>query len=339
MDFSINIVPSGWEYNTRGLSYVPSNLKNLLDSRFRSMLKETGRFYKQAIEIADEPRYHDYSIADYIKEKGYSDNFLENYLIPILAVVWSIPPQKMLDYPALTMIEFLKNHGAFQGIFGRKRWRTVAQGSGAYRDKLIAPFRERIRLQCAATMVKRNGSKVEVTDTRGETRSYDKIIFACHADQALKCLGDPLPIEQEVLGAFRYTQSKVLLHTDERIMPRNRRLWAGWNYYVDYTDEAELLSSFSYYMNKLQKVSKRQSYFVTVNPWGRIDETKILRQYDYEHPLFDIDAIRAQPRLASLNENGRTYYCGSYFGHGFHEDAFRSGLEVCRMISREPIWE
>jgi uncharacterized protein len=339
MDFSINVIPSGWEYNTRGLSYVPTNLGNLLDSRFRSMLRETGRFYRQASEIISETRYHDYSIADYVKEKGYSADFLENYLIPILAVVWSIPPHKMLEYPALTMIEFLKNHGAFQGILGRKRWRTVARGSGSYRDKIIAPFKDRIRLQCAATRVIRNGARVEIGDSRGETLSYDKVIFACHADQALSCLGDPSRNEAEVLGAFRYTQSKVLLHTDPGIMPRNRRLWAGWNYFVDYTHEGELRSSFSYYMNKLQKVSKRRDYFVTVNPWGRIDENKILREYDYEHPLFDLNAIRAQRRLTELNETGSTYYCGSYFRYGFHEDAFRSGIEVCRKITGQPIWE
>jgi uncharacterized protein len=339
MDFSINVIPSGWQYNTRGLSYVPTSLKNLFDPRFRSMLKETSRFYRQATEIVNDQRYHDYSIADYVKEKGYSEDFLDNYLIPILAVVWSIPPRKMLEYPAVTMIEFLKNHGAFQGIFGAKRWRTVARGSGSYRDKIIVPFKDRIRMQCAVTRVIRNGVNIEITDSRGETLRYDKVIFACHADQALRSLGDPNPMEQEILGAFQYTPSTILLHTDESIMPRSRRLWAGWNYYVDYSRDGELLSSFSYYMNKLQNVSKRQNYFVTVNPWGRIAEQKILREFDYEHPLFDINAIRAQPRLPELNQNGRTYFCGSYFQYGFHEDAFRSGVEVCRLITGAPIWE
>lgn len=339
MDFSIHVAPSGWTYNTRGLSYVPTNLKHLFDAKFRGLLKETGRFYRQASEILNEPRYHDYSIADYVREKGYSDTFLDNYLIPILAVVWSIPPHKMLEYPALTMIEFLKNHGAFQGILGAKRWRTVMRGSGSYRDKIIQPFKDRIRLQCAAVRVIRTSSGVEIQDSQGQTQNFDKVIFACHADQALRCLGEPSSSEIEILGAFQYTQSKVLLHNDASIMPRNKWNWAGWNYYVDYAEDGELRSSFSYYMNRLQKVSKQENYFVTVNPWGRIDERKILREYDYEHPLFDLAAIKAQTRLSELNQNGVIYFCGSYFGHGFHEDAFRSGIEVCRLVTGEPIWE
>ena len=339
MDFSLNVIPSGWEYNTRGLSYVPTNIKNLLEPKFRAMLKETGRFYRQATEIINDPVYHNYSIADYIKEKGYSKIFLENYLIPILAVVWSIPPNKMLDYPALTMIEFLKHHGAFQGMFGRKRWRTVFKGSGSYRDKITESFKGCIRTECAVTRVTRKKDKVEITDNQNQKSSYDKVIFACHADQVLRTLTDANPLELEVLGAFEYTQSTVVLHTDSSIMPKKRSLWAGWNYVADYDNNGILKSSFSYYMNKLQNVSQRHDYFVTVNPWGRIDENKILRQYEYEHPLFDMAAIDAQKNLPKLNDNGVSFFCGSYFGYGFHEDAFRSGVEVCRKITGEPIWE
>lgn len=339
MDFSINVVPSGWVYNTRGLSYVPTSLGNLVNADFRAMLRETGRFYREATEILDEPRYHDYSIARYVTEKGYSESFLKNFLIPILAVVWSIPPGEMLEYPALTMIEFLKNHGAFQGILGKKRWRTVARGSGSYRDRVIAHFRDRIRLGTAVTRVRSRSDGVEILDSSGNRQVFDRVILACHADQALRIIDDPTRRETELLGAFDYTKSKVLLHTDKSIMPENKRLWAGWNYIADIDSAGEMRSSFSYYMNKLQKVSKKRDYFVTVNPWGRIDPSLILREYDYEHPLFDLKAITAQPQLAELNQNGRRYFCGSYFRYGFHEDAFRSGVEVCRNITGLPIWE
>jgi len=339
MSFSFKIVPAGWEYNTKGMTYLPTNLRNLLDRRFRKMLSETGRFYKEATEIYKEEKYHNLSIAEYVEEKGYSDDFINNYLIPIIAVVWSIPDRDMLDYPALTMIEFLDNHGAFQGIFGRKRWSTVANGSRSYRDRLIAPFKEKIRTGCAATQIKRKGEQVEVTDNTGQTTTFDHVIVACHADQALRILANPTALEQELLGQFRYSTSTVTLHTDSSIMPKKRRLWAGWNYLVDKDDSGAIQSSFSYYMNKLQNVSDKKDYFVTVNDRGWVDPAKILRTYEYEHPVFDSHAIAAQPKLARLNENGRLYFCGSYFKYGFHEDAFRSGVEVCRAITGTTIWE
>ena len=160
----------------------------------------------------------------------------------------------------------------------------------------------------------------------------------CGADQALRVLGGATPIENELLSAFKYTQSKVILHTDSNIMPKNRRLWAGWNYFVGEDSHGNTESSFTYYMNKLQQVSKKKDYFFTVNDTGIIDRKKILNSYDYEHPIFDRGAIKAQPQLAKLNKNGQTYFCGSYFKYGFHEDAFRSGIDVCRAITGENIW-
>ncbi len=338
MGFSFKILPTGWEYNTKGLSWFPSNLKNLFDRRFFSLLRETGRFYREATEILQEKKYHQYSIAEYVAEKGYSKDFLDYYLIPIIAVVWSIPPKDMLDYPALTMIEFLDNHGSFQGLLGRKRWSTIKGGSRAYRDKIIAPFKDKILLDCAVTSVKRGHGFAEITDCRGNTRRFDHVVMAAHADQSLKLLSDPTDLEREILGCFRYSKNKVLLHTDSSVMPKKRNLWSGWNYLVEYDDDGNLTSSFSYHMNTLQKVSRKKDYFVTVNDTGRVDSAKILRENDYEHPIFDLKAVNAQPRLKQLNENGITYFCGSYFRYGFHEDAFRSGVEACRKITGKKIW-
>lgn len=338
MGFSFKILPTGWEYNTKGLSWIPTNLKNLLDRRFFKLLKETGKFYRQATEIFNDKRYHEYSIAQYVTEKGYSDDFLHYYLIPIIAVVWSIPPRDMLDYPALTMIDFLKNHGAFQGIFGSKRWRTVKGGSRCYRDKLIAPFKDRILLENRVTTISRINGKAQITDSNAEQREFDHVIVACHADQALQLLSDATPLEKKLLGSFRYSKNHVLLHTDVSIMPEKRSLWAGWNYLVEQDSDGQAISSFSYHMNNLQKVSKKKDYFVTVNDTGRVDPGKILREYDYEHPIFDLTTANAQLGLHGLNENGVTFYCGSYFRYGFHEDAVRSGIDVCRTLTGERIW-
>ncbi len=334
MGFSFKIMQTGWEYNSKGLTWIPTNLKNLLDPRFRKLLKETGRFYKEATEIYREKTYADYSIAQYLEEKGYSKDFIDFFLIPVIAVVWSIPPEDMLDYPALTMIDFLENHGAFQGLFGQKRWRTIKNGSQSYKQKLIAPFKDKIQLNNKVVSVKRQNGQASITDSAGQTHQFDRVILACHADQALALLTDPTADELLTLGAFRYNQSHIILHTDSAILPAKRSMWAGWNYLT----EADGRSSFSYYMNKLQRVSKKQDYFITLNDTGRINPDKILREYDYEHPIFDNAAVQAQADVPALNDNGISYFCGSYTRYGFHEDAFRSGVEVCRKITGEPIW-
>lgn len=334
MGFSFKIMQTGWEYNSKGLSWFPTNLKNLGDSRFRKLLKETGRFYKEATEIYHEDTYKDHSIAQYLKAKGYGQDFINYFLIPIIAVVWSIPPEHMLEYPATTMIDFLENHGAFQGVFGQKRWRTIKNGSQSYKKKLTAPFKDKIQLNNKVVSVKRQNGKALISDNMGQTHEFDQVIFACHADQALALLADPTADEQLTLGAFQYNPSHIILHTDASILPAKRSMWAGWNYLT----EADGRSSFSYYMNKLQRVSKKQDYFITLNDTGRVSPDKILREYDYEHPIFDLTAVQAQPDVPALNDNGVSFFCGSYTRYGFHEDAFRSGIEVCRKITGEPIW-
>ncbi|MCH9697572.1 MAG: FAD-dependent oxidoreductase [Gammaproteobacteria bacterium] len=335
MSFSFKIMQTGWEYNSKGFTWFPTNLKNLASPRFRSLLKETGRFYKEATEIYRDKTYADLSIAQYLEEKGYSRDFIDFFMIPVIAVVWSIPPEDMLNYPALTMIEFLENHGAFQGVFGQKRWRTVLKGSQSYKQKVTAGFKDKIQLNNQVISVRRSNGKALISDSQGQTHEFDRVIFACHADQALALLADPTPDEQKTLGSFRYNPSHVILHSDAAVLPAKRYMWAGWNYLT----ETDGRSSFTYYMNKLQRVSKKQDYFITLNDTGRINPDKIIREYDYEHPIFDHTAVTAQTDVPGLNENGVSYFCGSYTRYGFHEDAFRSGVEVCRKITGEPIWE
>lgn len=339
MSFGFQISPIGWEYMTHGLTYCFCDPKYLVNPRFLKMLFHMWRFHRNAPEVLTDAKYQDYSIAEYVKEKGYGDEFLNCFLIPLIAVVWSLPPEKMLDYPARTLVEFLDNHGAFQGVFGQKHWRTVVNGSRSYIDKIVARFEDKVLMNRTVTHVSRNNGALKITDDKGDTRIFDRVILACHADQSLRILDDPTPLEQKILSQFRYIQTKVMLHTDPSVMPKKKKHWAGWNYLVEDNTGPALKASFTYHMNALQKVSRSRDYFVTVNPTARIDPDKVLREFDYEHPIFDLAAIKAQGELHRLNENHHTYFCGSYFKYGFHEDAFRSGLEVCRRITGEPIWE
>ena len=338
MSFSFQIEPDGLQYMTHGLSYCFCDLKNLRSWRFLKMLFEMVKFHRQAREVLTEPQYHELSIAAYMKARGYSDDLLERFLIPLIAVTWSLPPEEMLEYPVLTLVEFLDHHGALQGVMGRKHWRTVVNGSRSYVDRISEPFRDRILMNRGVTRVRRGNGAVEVEDALGERRRFDHLILACHADQALALLADPTPEERELLGRFRYHRSRVLVHTDRSIMPRKRRHWAGWNYRVEYGRDRRPRSSTTYHMNTLQKVSETTDYFVTFGDTSRVDTGKVLQALSYEHSIFDLAAIHAQAKLCMLNQNGRTFFCGSYFKYGFHEDAFRAGLEVCRALTGEPIW-
>ncbi len=339
MSFSYQIEPDGLQYMTRGLTYCFCDLANLKSRRFLKMLFEMVKFHRQARHVLTEPRYHDLSIAEYMEVRGYSDDLLHRFLIPLIAVTWSLPPEEMLAYPILTLVEFLDNHGALQGVMGRKHWRTVTNGSRSYVERASEPFRDRILLNRGVASVRRENGGVEVQDALGERRRFDHVIFACHADQALALLADPTPEEREILGRFRYHRSSVLVHTDTTLMPRKRRHWAGWNYYVQYDKDRNPRSSTTYHMNTLQKVSKTTDYFVTFGDTSRVGPEKILKELGYEHPIFDRAAIHAQAKLHTLNRNGRTFFCGSYFKYGFHEDAFRAGVEVCRALTGEPIWK
>ncbi len=338
MSFSFQIMPAGLEYMTRGLTYCFCDLENLLSWRFLKMLFEMGRFHRQAREVLHGDRYRRYSIGDYVREKGYSEDFVHRFLIPLIAVTWSLPPEQMLGYPVLSLVEFLDHHGALQGVFGRKHWRTVVNGSRSYVDRITEGFKERVLCDRAVRRVVRHGRRVQVIDSLGEAAEYDHVIFACHADQALSLLADPTPLEQALLGSFKYYRSPVVVHTDPTLMPRKRRNWAGWNYRIRYDATGTPRSSITYHMNTLQKVSQLNDYFVTIGEGAGIDEGSILKRLEYEHPSFDLAAMEAQTQLHRLNRDGPCFFCGSYFKFGFHEDAFRSGVEVCRKLTGAAIW-
>ena len=338
MSFSFQIKPIGWEYLTRGLTYCFCDLKNLVNVRFLKMLFQMWRFHREITEVLRQDKYREYTTEQYVHEKGYGQDFLNNFLLPLLAVTWSLPPKEMLAYPIFTLVQFLEDHGALQGIFGRKRWMTIVDGSRSYVDKISAPFRDKVLLRCGVSKVSLQEAKAIVTDTQGQIRSFDKVIFACHADQALQILENPAPLHREILSKFRYQPTHVIVHTDPSVLPKNRKKWAGWNYLAEYEDNNNLLASFTYYLNKLQKVSEKSDFFVTLNDTGKVDRNKVLKKCYYEHPVFDINAIKAQADLHKLNESGPAYFCGSYFKYGFHEDAFRSGLEVCKKITGKPLY-
>ena len=330
MSFSVQHVPSGLEYCGSGISGLFAQRKNIFSPKFISMLLKISKFNKLSVQILDDPAYDGMTIGEYIKKHRFGEEMLWKYLVPMSAAVWSTPMDKMLDFPAKTLIRFFFNHG-FLGLNTQHQWYTLEGGSESYKKLLIAPFKDKIRVNSKVISAMRlESGKVELTFVNGATEIFDKVIFASHGDQALAALKNPTDPEKELLSCFKYQYNKATVHTDESIMPRTKKVWSSWNYrIVNKNNKPEPTTI--YWMNSLQGVSNRRNYFVSINAEdGSIDPSKIIKEFDYEHPLFDVAAIEAQDRLNQLNENGPIYYCGSYFKYGFHEDAYASAVKLCK---------
>ena len=251
--------------------------------------------------------------------------------------VWSTPPERMLQFPATTLLRFFYNHG-FLGLHTQHPWRTVTGGAQRYVAKLTTPFRDRIHLRRGVRQVRRESEGVCVTDDSGHTARFDRVILACHADQALAMLADADGSERALLGEFKYQPNRALLHTDAAVMPATRRCWSSWNYRVAEAVDGRPAPSTVYWINRLQRPPTERNYFVSINGEEALAADKILQRIDYQHPLFNLGAIRAQPALPALNRrHTRIYFCGSYFRYGFHEDALHAALELSREFERD-IW-
>ncbi len=330
MSFSVQHVASGLEYCGSGLSGVFAQRKNIFNPRFIKMLLQVQRFNKDAVKILDDERYADWSLGKFIKEFRYSEDMLWKYLVPMSAAVWSAPMDKMLDFPAITLIRFFKNHG-FLGLNTQHQWYTLEQGSQSYREILIRPFKDRIQVGNGAKKVDRLNKGAVVHAVNG-SYEFDKVVFACHGDRALKLLGDPTTDEARLLKNFKYQVNTATVHTDSSIMPKNKKTWSSWNYRIE-EHAGRRVPTTIYWMNSLQNVSDKKDYFVSINAVpGSVDKNMILKEIAYEHPLFDVPAIQAQGELHLLNETGPLYYCGSYFKYGFHEDAYASAVKVAEKI-------
>jgi len=340
MSFSVQHTPTGLEYNGGSLNLLFGQRRNLLRPRHWRMLAQINRFNAEAVAALDDPRFANATLREYVAERGYGEDMLQLYLVPMSSAVWSTPPDKMLDFPAMTLLRFWHNHG-FLGLHTQHPWFTVTGGAKSYVKKITEPLRQRVQLKNAATRVARAGSKARVTVKDGGTHEFDKVILACHADQALALLADPSETETRLLRNFRYQPNTATLHTDASLMPATKRCWASWNYRIDAGAGGQVLPTTHYWMNSLQGVSQHRNYFVSLNAHDRISPGRVLRRIEYEHPIFDLAAIQAQKELPGLNriaQDQSTYYAGAWFKYGFHEDGFTSALDCARAITGEPIW-
>ena len=339
MSFSVQHTQTGLEYCGSGLNGLFAQRKNIFNVSYIKMLTEITRFNKESIEVLDNPAYENYSLGKYIQKKKYGDDMLWKYLVPMSSAVWSTPMEEMLDFPIATLVRFFKNHG-FLGLNTQHQWYTLENGSQAYRKLLIAPFKDKIQVNNGAVKVKTESGKAIVTTQDGKIHTFDKVIFASHADQTLKLLANPTADEQRLLAHFKYQKNIATVHTDESIMPKKKLTWSSWNYRIDSINSpfekgarGIIAATTIYWMNSLQGVSKKKNYFVSINAVpASLDKRKIIQEIEYEHPLFDVSTMKAQDELHKLNASGPLYYCGSYFKYGFHEDAYASAVNLCKNL-------
>lgn len=327
MSFAASL-QNGLEYSGNNLAGLFAQKRNLFRPRFWSMLNDLRRFYRDATR--DAPRIDDaLTMRDYLDAGRFGSAFREDHLLPMAAAIWSAPCSAILDYPAASFIRFHENHGLLR-LRDRPVWRTVVGGSRAYVEKLSSSFADGIRTGTAAVSVERTVGSVIVRDNNGHAETFDDVVIAAHADQALAMLKDPDAEERDLLGVFRYSKNSAFLHSDAALMPRRRAAWASWNY-IEQEGSGDLATpAVTYWMNLLQQIPGERQYFVTLNP-SREPSSAWHREV-YEHPLFDFAAISAQRHLHRLQGRNRTWFCGSYFGAGFHEDGLQAGLAVAEAL-------
>ena len=324
MSFSVRDERTGLEYNGTTLNTLFAQRSNLFRPAFLGMIADIMRFNREAPAIL-EGDAAEMPLSELLERGRYGRPFIDQYLIPMGAAIWSTDPASMMSFPARFFIRFLHNHGMLS-VNDRPVWRTVRGGSARYVEKLSAPYRRKVRLSTPVEWVMRLPNGVLVRPKGQEAQRYDSVFFACHSDQALALLSDPTQVERDVLSAIPFQRNEAVLHTDTRLMPRKRLAWAAWNYHLlpDRSGPVAL----TYNMNILQGIDAPEPFLVTLNRTDAIDPAKVIRRIDYDHPLFTPASVAAQARHREINGAQRTYFCGAYWRNGFHEDGVVSASQA-----------
>ena len=328
MSFAVSRDSGGLEYSGTNLGGLFAQRRNMVNPRFWSMLRDLLRFYRSA--VADLPELSaSCTLDEYLRQGRYGRAFRDDHLLPMAAAIWSAPCSAMLDYPVTAFIRFFDNHGLLM-LKGRPLWRTVEGGSISYVRRLADAFTGDVRLGADIVSIDRQTGFVSVVDRRSGAEAFDEVVIAAQADQALTLLGDPSPEERKLLGAFRYSRNAALLHMDTSAMPQRRAVWSSWNHVSGKAGQEE--AGVTYWMNRLQGFETENPMLVTLNPSTPLKDELILHRQTYHHPIFDRAAMEAQQRLWTLQGRRGTWFCGAYFGSGFHEDGLQSGLAVAEAI-------
>jgi len=326
MSFSVRDEVSGLEYNGTTLNSLFAQRRNLFKPSFYRMIKDILRFNKESLELLT--ANDEIELGAYLKQGGYSQQFIHHYIVPMGAAIWSTDAAQMLSFPARFFVRFFHHHGMLS-VNDRPQWRTIRGGSASYVEKLTAAFKSKIKLNTPIQQVRRFKDHVMVQAVGAEAERFDYVFFACHSDQALAMLGeDATAKEQQVLSAIPYQENTVYLHHDERLMPKKQLAWAAWNYHVTEKPTGKVLVTYN--MNILQNIQSKSPLLVTLNHTGGIDPDKVIKRLTYMHPLYTIAGTEAQAQHADISGHNRTGYAGAYWANGFHEDGVVSALAALK---------
>jgi predicted NAD/FAD-binding protein len=325
MSFSFRCSARGLEYRgDNTFDAIFAQRRNLLRPSFLRMIAGILRFNRLADALVASPP--DRTLGDFLAQHGFAGPVVDDYLLPMAGAIWSVEPGKILEFPARHFGEFCQNHGLLQ-VEGRPQWRTVTGGSREYVRALVRPFRDRVHVGTPVERIERHPGHVVVKARGRAAQHFDQVVLACHSDQALALLADATPAEREVLGAIGWQDNDVVLHTDTRLLPRRRRAWASWNYHRDPHGPGDRVSV-TYNLTHLQSLPTRRQFLVTLNRGELVDPATVIHRETYAHPVYTAPSMRARARQGEINGPNRTYFCGAYWGFGFHEDGVRSALAV-----------
>jgi predicted NAD/FAD-binding protein len=328
MSFSVMDESAGLQWRTTSPATIFAQPGNVARPAFLQMLIDIGRFNREARRLLQQPEDLDFTLADLLAEGRWSRSFVDWYLTPMGAAIWSADPESFADFPATAFAQFFDNHGLL-GLGRQPEWRTIVGGSATYVDAIVGPLGSRLRLAATVSKIVRHDDGVEILDLTGEIETFDHVVVATHSDQALRVLSDPTPSERDVLGSIGYRPNAATLHTDSRLLPSAPRARASWNWHAGQAGAGPTLT---YDLSRLQGLDTEDPICLTLNRPEAVDPELVLEEIVYWHPVFDTAAMRAQRRHAEISGGDRTSYCGAYWGYGFHEDGVRSAVRACRPL-------
>ncbi|EIC20910.1 NAD(P)/FAD-dependent oxidoreductase [Thiorhodovibrio frisius] len=355
MSFATSIGPGEIEYSGDSLKTLFAQPKNLFNPSYLGMLADILRFNRRCRKLLNQGGFDGLKLGDFLARERLGEAFRDHYLLPMAAAIWSCPPHTMMEFPVESLARFFDNHGLIR-IVQRPLWRTVVGGSHSYAHKIIADIGKTNIVHDPAVRVRRlsdsgspagiaagtdqnsGGQGVEVTLASGATHRFDEVVLACHADEALAMIDQPTADESQLLGCFRYQPNQTWLHADTHLMPRRRQVWSAWNYLAARQQDGRQAVSVSYWMNRLQGLKARKDYMVSLNPLEAPRPETRIAEMTYHHPVFDQAAMDAQPALHRLQGQGGLWFCGSYFGYGFHEDGLRSAVDAVTRMGIDTDW-